>query len=358
MKIVTIVGARPQFIKASLFSKEFRKKNTEILINTGQHYDVNMVDIFFNELDIPKPDYNLSVGSGLHGHQTSEMLTKIEKILIHENPKSVLVYGDTNSTLAGSLAASKLNIPIIHIEAGLRSFNRKMPEEVNRIITDHVSALLLCPSVAAVQNLEKEGINEGVFNVGDIMLDSLAAAFEKSKLSTILEENNLVEKKYILLTLHRAENTDDLQRLKNIFETLTLVEEKIICPLHPRTKKALNDFNMFDSLSKNKNLHFIEPLGYINLVRLVSSSKLVLTDSGGLQKEAYWLKIPCITLREETEWVETVESGWNKVVGVDPIKILYEIKNYSEPDDYNAYYGKYGVVKKCSEIIESFITNI
>ncbi len=339
LKIVTVIGARPQFIKAAAVSRLLHQQATEILLHTGQHYDKNLSKVFFDELDIPIPAYNLGVGSGSHGVQTGEMLAKIEAVLIKEKPDWVLVYGDTNSTLAGALAAAKLNIKVAHIEAGLRSFNRQMPEEINRILTDHVSDFLFCPSDVAVQNLKKEGITKNVVIVGDVMADSLAYAVEKAaKKSKIIETLGLKPGKYYLATVHRAENTDDPHRLKNILEAFVALDATVVFPIHPRTSQAIDNYR-FDLDLENSNIKFIEPLGYLNMIRLQQSAKMILTDSGGIQKEAYWLRVPCVTLRDETEWVETVESGWNKLTGGDKETILHTIRNYQVPAEHPDLYG-------------------
>lgn len=314
-KIVTVIGARPQFIKASVVSKEIRKDNVEIIIHTGQHYDKNMSDIFFEQLSIPKPDYNLEIGSGSHAFQTGNMMIEIEKILLKEKPDYVLVYGDTNSTLAGALAASKLLIPVIHIEAGLRSFNMNMPEEQNRILTDHISKILFCPTDTAVKNLKNEGIINDVYNVGDVMCDSVLhfskIAEEKYNTNNInlvpIYEEKIFEKWY-LTTIHRAENTMDNKNLINILSVLNNLDEIVIFPVHPRIK------NMVDNLEKENhysNIYFVEPVDYLTMLYLTRNSKKVITDSGGLQKECYILNVPCITIREQTEWVETLNNGYN-----------------------------------------------
>ena len=346
MKVVTVVGARPQFIKAAAVSRLLRDQHTEILIHTGQHYDENMSDVFFQELDIPAPDYNLGVGSGLHGAQTGEMLARIEQVLLSEKPDRVLVYGDTNSTLAGALAAVKLHIPVAHVEAGLRSFNRAMPEEINRIVTDHVSDLLFCPSDVAAQHLAHEGITHGVHVVGDVMADTLLYATERaSQHSTILEDLGLLPGNYLLATVHRAENTDDPERLQAILTAFAAVREPIIFPIHPRTRQRMADQNAF-AILEGSQVKLIEPLGYLDMVRLEQSARLILTDSGGIQKEAYWLKVPCITLRDETEWVETVENGWNCLVGADREKIILAIDSFYPPENYPVLYGDGKAAKK------------
>ncbi len=351
MKVVTVVGARPQFIKAAAVSRLLRDQHTEILIHTGQHYDENMSDVFFQELDIPAPDYNLGVGSGSHGAQTGEMLTRIEQVLLHEKPDRVLVYGDTNSTLAGALAAVKLHIPVAHVEAGLRSFNRAMPEEINRIVTDHIADLLFCPSDAAAQHLAHEGITHGVQVVGDVMADTLLyAAGRASQHSTILEDLGLRPGNYLLATVHRAENTDDPERLQAILTAFAAAREPIIFPIHPRTRQRMSDQKALTIL-EGSQVKLIEPLGYLDMVRLEQSARMILTDSGGIQKEAYWLKVPCVTLRDETEWIETVENGWNCLVGTDGEKVTQTIGSFIPPERHPVLYGDGQAAKK---IINNF----
>jgi UDP-N-acetylglucosamine 2-epimerase len=339
MKVATIVGARPQFIKAAPVSKALRKAHhTEVLIHTGQHYDDGMSAIFFEELELSSPDYNLGVGSGAHGAQTGAMLSGLEEVLSQEKPDWVLVYGDTNSTIAGALAAAKLCQRVAHIEAGLRSFNRAMPEEINRVLTDHVSNLLFCPSQTAVENLAAEGITTGVHLVGDVMADALHQTRERARLSsTILERLDLTEQGYLLATLHRAENTDDLVRLRQILSAFNMVEETIVLPLHPRTRGAFARLN--GSLALTANLHVIDPVGYLDLVRLLQSARMILTDSGGLQKEAFWLGVPCVTLRDETEWVETVREGWNILAGAQTDAIVDAVHSFQPPLTRPALYG-------------------
>lgn len=323
MKIISIIGARPQFIKYAALSKELRKTHQDMLIHTGQHYDYNMNKIFFDELGIPTPDYNLGIGSGTHAYQTGEMLKGIGDILLKEKPDIVMVYGDTNSTLAGALTAAKLHIKVAHVEAGLRSFDKSMPEEINRILADHCSDFLFCPTKTAVDNLEKEGITAGVYLTGDIMVDALNANKAIAERSDILEKLELKSKQYLVVTLHRASNTDIRENLENIIGALIelgKMGETIIFPVHPRTVKFLKEYGLDDNLKEKVML--IEPLGYFDFLKLLNHSKKVLTDSGGIQKEAYILKVPCITLRENTEWVETVKDGWNVLVGTDSEKIV------------------------------------
>jgi UDP-GlcNAc3NAcA epimerase len=323
MKIVTIVGARPQFIKCAPVSRELCKVCTEVLVHTGQHYDDNMSRIFFQDLHLPPPDYHLGVGSGLHGAQTGEMLKHIERVLQQEQPEYVMVYGDTNSTLAGALAAAKLHIPVAHVEAGLRSFNRHMPEEINRVLTDHLSSLLFCPTDTAVKNLFREGITTGVEQVGDVMYDALLfnsrVAEQKSKILARLQQR---PKTYGLATVHRAENTDDLTRLQNITQALLRLSTvyPIVWPIHPRTRRVLESAHFMPAVGTS--LLIIEPVSYLDMLVLEQNARVILTDSGGVQKEAYWLGIPCITLRQETEWIETLQSGWNILVGTDPERIF------------------------------------
>lgn len=322
MRIVSIVGARPQFIKSAPVSRELRQVAEEILVHTGQHYDDSMSGVFFRDLNLPEPDYHLGVGSGTQAQQTGEMLKKIEEVLLGERPECVLVYGDTNSTLAGALAAAKLHIPVVHVEAGLRSFNRRMPEEINRVMTDHLSVLLLCPTETAVKNLEREGLNKGGHLIGDVMYDALLDGAEiATKTSTILDRLNLRGERFVLVTVHRAENTDQLHRLEGIVTALVGLAEAghtVVFPVHPRTQKQLSKL----SLKRSDRFMQIDPVSFLDMIALQSMADLILTDSGGIQKEAHWLQIPCLTLRDDTEWVETIESGWNRLVGADPQRIL------------------------------------
>ncbi len=338
MKIVSIVGARPQFIKAAPISRVLRPRHTEVLVHTGQHYDDNMSAVFFDELDIPEPAYNLGIGSGPHGAQTGAMLARLEDVLLVEKPDWVLIYGDTNSTLAGALAAAKLHIKVAHVEAGLRSFNRAMPEEINRTLADHISDLLFCPSQTAVENLRVEGITRGVQLVGDVMADALASAAERAKTrSSILARLQLEEKGYLLATVHRAENTDDLARLQGILAGFAGLDKPIIFPVHPRTRKVLEQLgNPHIAIAK---LRLIDPLGYLDMVRLIQATRMVLTDSGGLQKEAFWLGVPCVTLRDETEWVETVQAGWNVLAGATSARIIQSVSKFALPTSHPPLYG-------------------
>lgn len=330
-KIITIVGARPQFVKAAALSRKFQEYGdffNEVIVHTGQHFDKNMSDVFFEEMEIPQPHYNLNIHGLSHGAMTGQMLEGIEKVILEEKPDYVMVYGDTNSTIAGALAAKKLHVKVIHVEAGLRSFNMRMPEEVNRILTDRISDILYCPTQTAMDNLEKEGYKniacEPVLT-GDIMQD--AALFYKQKsddVSTVLADLGLEKGNFILGTIHRAENTDDLTRLSNIVAALNHVNKstRVIVPLHPRTSKILNDKGIVTEFT------IIEPVGYFDMLQLIAHSRLVMTDSGGLQKEAYFFNKYCITLRDETEWVELVNNGYNTIVGADKNKIIAAADEY------------------------------
>ncbi|MCL3852140.1 MULTISPECIES: UDP-N-acetylglucosamine 2-epimerase (non-hydrolyzing) [Parabacteroides] len=338
MKIVTIVGARPQFVKAAMVSRaimEHNKNNVspieELLLHTGQHYDANMSDIFFNSMGIPQPVWQLQCGNGTHGEMTGHMLIEIEKILSETLPDYVLVYGDTNSTLAGALAASKLHIPVIHVEAGLRSFNKQMPEEINRILTDHIATLLCCPTFAAVKHLANEGIQEGVHHVGDVMYDAALLFGELAdKSSQILSQHHLTSKQFRLCTVHRAENTDNRECLSDIIDALKEISSPsfpTILPLHPRTRKCLEKQGMLYALEKQEGIQIIPPISFLDMVMLEKHAATILTDSGGVQKEAYFHHTPCITLRNETEWVETVEAGWNQIAGYKKQNILHCLEN-------------------------------
>jgi len=351
-KIVTVVGARPQFIKMVQVSKEIVKNHLEeIVVHTGQHYDYEMNKIFFDQLNLPEPQYYLGVGSGPHGSQTGEMLKKVEEVLIKETPDMVLVYGDTNSTLAGALAAAKLHIKIGHVEAGLRSFDKGMPEEINRILTDHVSDLLFAPTETAVKNLYNEGIKNGVHLTGDVMYDSLLdnikLAEEKSE---ILKDLGIRPKEYLLATVHRAENTEK-EKLENILDAFLESGEQIVFPAHPGTVKKLKAYQLYSRLQNLGRVLLIKPVGYLDMLLLEKNAKKILTDSGGIQKEAYFFKVPCITLRDTTEWVETVNDGWNILVGADKEKISRAIREFeANNQDHHTY--SFGDRKASKNIVE------
>ena len=333
MKILTVVGARPQFIKAAPVSKALREtSHTEIIVHTGQHYDYKMSQVFFDELCIAEPHVNLEVGSGSHGWQTGEMLARLERTLIDERPDAVLVYGDTNSTLAGAIAAVKLHIPVMHVEAGLRSYNRTMPEEHNRVLTDHCANTLFCPTQTAVDNLKREGIVDNVHLVGDTMYDAtLQFAELAGQRSTILQDLNLEPRSYLLATVHRPSNTDDPENLYTILSAFVELNEPIVFPVHPRTREKISSLGKSIDLNTpgKQKLRLIEPVGYLDMLVLEQNARMILSDSGGMQKEAYFFSVPCVTLREETEWVETVDAGWNTLVGADRSKIINAVRAHA-----------------------------
>lgn len=376
IKICTIVGARPQIIKAAALSRTIRKsfshKIEEVIVHTGQHYDENMSEVFFQELQIPKPNYNLNVGSGAHGAQTAAMIKGIEEILIKENPDYLVLYGDTNSTLAGAIAASKIHIPIVHIEAGLRSFNKSMPEEINRIMCDHASTFLFTPTLTGFENLKNEGFSEndgnytidkpGIFHCGDVMYDnSLFFTNISEKNSTILEDLNLTRDNYILITIHRNNNTDEVGRLSNIFNGLIDIAEKsnkiMVLPLHPRTKSKLNSLNndLLERIQKNPFFKITTPVSFLDMIQLEKNSELVITDSGGVQKEAYFFSKPCLVLRKETEWVEIIEAGTGLLVDADPDKIR---KGYAQLNNKNLQFPAiFGDGKATNFICDKLLEN-
>ena len=348
MKFLSVVGARPQFIKAAVLSEKLRQKGEEILVHTGQHYDGNMSQVFFDELGIPKPDIHLGIGGGTQGEQTGRMLIELEKVLMQEKPDWCIVFGDTNSTLAGALAAAKLHIPVAHVEAGLRSFNMEMPEEINRILCDRVAEALFCPTQNAATLLEKEGITKGVHVVGDVMADVFKRSLPKAEASsTILTRLNLEPKSYLLVTVHRASNTDNLDNLRTLLDTLGELKRPVVFPLHPRTRRVIRA----EELAISKNVNIIDPVGYFEMLKLEVNADAILTDSGGMQKEAYWAGVRCITLRKDTEWVETVDAGWNKVVGVNPDLILETVLNWFPNGSRPDIYGDGHASKKITEIL-------
>jgi UDP-GlcNAc3NAcA epimerase len=327
VKVVTVVGARPQFVKAAALGAALRRAGVqEVLVHTGQHHDAELSQVFFDELEMAPPAYSLDIHGGGHGAMTGRMLEALEPLLLKESPDAVVLFGDTNSTLAGALAAAKLHLPVVHVEAGLRSFNRAMPEEVNRVLTDHLSALLLAPTTTAVAHLAAEGITAGVHHVGDVMYDlSLQAAARARAGSTVLERHDLVPGSYAAATVHRAENTDDPIRLAAVIDFLRAWQVPVVLPLHPRTRAAADRAGL--SLD---GLVVLPPLSYLDMVRLVTGATAVLTDSGGLQKEAYFHGVPCVTLRDETEWVETIDAGWNRLWSVPDYRARRTIEEYGD----------------------------
>lgn len=361
MKIVTVVGARPQFIKAAAVSRVIRDnypgKIEEVLVHTGQHYDENMSKVFFEELDIPQPKYNLEISGGQHGAMTGRMLEAVENVLLQEKPDCLLIYGDTNSTLAGALAAAKLHIPVAHVEAGLRSFNMRMPEEINRILADRVSSLLFCPTETAVNNLKAEGINKGVHNVGDVMYDvALYYRDVARQQSTILNTLDLTSGDFALATCHRAENTDDPKKLGEILSALGEVAEHlpVIFPLHPRTRKLVEQYGLSHHIAAVK---VVEPLSFLDMVALEQAAKVILTDSGGVQKEAFFCGVPCLTMRDETEWVETIASNANVLVGANRFAIMKWFDKLQtgqwHPDYATSPYGEGKAAEKIIQVLIS-----
>jgi UDP-GlcNAc3NAcA epimerase len=361
MRFVTIVGARPQFIKAAPLSAELRKRHREYLVHTGQHYDANMSDVFFEELQIPPPDKHLGVGSGTHAVQTAAMLTGIEQVLLEQKPDAMIIYGDTNSTVAGALAAAKLHIPVAHVEAGLRSFDRRMPEEINRIVADHLSTWLFAPSQVSVRQLAAEGITQGVYDVGDIMADSvrLFAPLARQR-SKVLDRLGLRPGEYFAATVHRAANTDDPRRLAEILQGLCEAPRPVVLPLHPRTKAAIRRHGLDATLTVSGKLHVVEPLGYLDMLQLQQHAAGILTDSGGIQKEAYYLGVPCITLRDETEWIETVDAGWNRLVGADADKMSRAMQKIGvlQPRERPVLYGDAFAAQNIASVFDGAFTTI
>ena len=348
MKIVQIVGARPQFIKLAPLSRKVRKHHQEVIIHSGQHYDIQMNEVFFRDLEIPAPDYNLNVGSGSQSTQTAGILNALEPVLIKEKPDLTIVYGDTNTTLAGALTSAKLGIKTAHIEAGLRSYNKSMPEEINRIVADHISDILLAPTETAMHNASKEGLLEKTFLVGDIMVDSLSFGIKKAeKEANVLSTLQLEDKNYCLLTLHRPYNVDDPDNLYHILSGLDALQQLIIFPVHPRTLNILNNMKN----NRFSNIRLIEPQAYLDFLLLMKHSRMIFTDSGGIQKEAYILQKPCVTLRPETEWVETVQSGWNLLLPVFSRDFPFVVNNFKPPETHPALFGE-NVAEKIMQILE------
>ncbi len=351
MKIISIVGARPQFIKLAPLCMEIniQKEIEHIIINTGQHYDYNMSKLFFEELGIPEPKYHLEVGPGLQGYQTGEIIKKCEEIFVREKPDLVVVFGDTTSTLGGALAASKLHIHVAHIESGLRSYDKTMPEEINRVLVDHVSDYLFCPTKNAVKNLKKEGIIKNVFIVGDIMIDALVQGIKIAETKqSILLKLGLKPKEYYLVTIHRQSNTDNKENLQSLVDALCSIKSAVVLPIHPRTEKMLKQFRLFNKL--NNAIKIIPPQGYFEMLLLEKNARMILTDSGGVQKEAYFFKVPCLTLRDTTEWIETVNEGWNVIVGTGRTKIQNATNNFNL--SFENYKHSYGVGNAAEKIVE------
>jgi UDP-GlcNAc3NAcA epimerase len=354
-KVMTIAGTRPQLVKVAAVSRVLRESFEEVLVNTGQHYDYQMAGVFFDELKIPKPDYDLGIGSDTHGRQTGKMLIAVEEVVEREKPDVILVYGDTNSTLAGAIVASKLHIPLVHIEAGLRSYNKKMPEEINRIMTDHVATLLFAPSDLAVENLAQEGIQEGVHQVGDVMYDAVLYNMEIAEQAHSLGKFNLTSGQYILSTIHRAENTDNRERLEAILKAFKALDEKVVLPLHPRTKIKIEVFGLNSILENAPKIEIIEPLSYLEMLLLEKHAKAIVTDSGGVQKEAYFAKVPCVTLRDQTEWTETIEAGWNQLVNPLTDNLPEILANVESGKPIENLYGDGEAAKKIIAIMKSHL---
>jgi UDP-GlcNAc3NAcA epimerase len=350
MRVLTVVGARPQFIKAAPVSRVLRREHEEFLLHTGQHYDDAMSDLFFRQLSIPAPDLNLEVGSGRHGAQTGAMLPGIEEVALQKHPDWLLIYGDTNSTLAGALVGAKLHIPVAHVEAGLRSYDRRMPEEVNRIVADHLSALLLCPTDTAVANLAHEGIADGVSVVGDVMFDAFRQNLEVAHRERgIVAELGLAGGAFQLMTVHRAENVDDAHRLRAIFRGIAESGQNVVFPIHPRTRAAIEK----ERIEIPANVHLIEPVGYLEMLALEDAAELIVTDSGGVQKEAYFAGRPCVTLRDTTEWTETTAAGWNVLVGVNPDAIATAMRTFRPAGDRPAFFGDGHAAERIVEALGS-----
>ncbi len=350
VKVASVVGARPQFIKAAPVSREIREHNEEVLVHTGQHYDPNMSEVFFQVLDLPKPDYNLEVGSGSHAWQTAEMMKRLDEVFEKEKPDFVLVYGDTNSTVAGALTAAKAGLPLGHVEGGLRSYNRTMPEEINRVVTDHLSTLIFCPTQTAVDNLAREGITRGVHLVGDVMYDVALHMAQPARARGVVKRLELVAGDYILATIHRPSNADSKETLSGIVEALVDCGRTVVFPVHPRTKKNLQAFGLWDELESK--VRVLPPVDYLDFLGLLIDAAKVVTDSGGVQKEAYFFGIPCITLRDETEWIETVEDGWNALVGTETEDVLHAIQHFNPSGTKSKSFGDGHAAEQIARIVD------
>lgn len=352
MKVMTVVGARPEFIQTAPVTKAIRKRHTEILVHTGQHYDENMSAVFFSDLGIPEPEIHLEVGSGSHAQMTGQIMAKIEAAILSEKPDWVLVFGDTNSTIGAALAATKIHYRVAHIEAGLRSYDRKMPEEINRVMTDHLSTLLFPPTQAAVENLKKEGIHNGVHLVGDVRVDVVTDTVPRARLQQAkwLSETGLkAGEAFALATIHRASNTDDRARLDEIVSAFNTLTIPVVLPVHPRLRKMLGEFG----LTFSENVRTIEPVGFVDMVALLDACQIVVTDSGGLQKEAYMLRRPCVTVRDTTEWVETVHSGWNRLTEPAAFKAAVAEALQPPPSTHPDFYGAPGVCERIVDALEA-----
>lgn len=354
LRIVSVVGARPQFIKAAPLCRALRERHEEILVHSGQHFDHDMSDVFFEELGIPKPDYNLGVGGGGHGRMTGEMLGLLEELLLELSPDWVLIYGDTNTTLAAALAAAKLNLRVAHVEAGLRSFNRTMPEEINRVVADHVSSLLLCPTDAAVTNLAAEGITDGVVQVGDVMLDTARIVAERVSEPEVLAAYGVEHGGYYLATVHRPATSDDPERLGAVLRAFARLDKPVLFAVHPRTRKSMVESGLAEVAGGTRNIRAMPPIPYLETSALLRGAHKLLTDSGGMQKEAYFFGVPCVTLREETEWVETLQLGWNRLTGSDEERIVEAaLATANRTLDRPSVYGDGHAADRCVQALEA-----
>lgn len=353
MRVVTVVGARPQFIKAAPVCRALRLRHEELLVHTGQHYDPSMSGDFFEELGIPAPGVDLGVGSGSHGAQTGRMLAALDELLEIEQPDLVIVYGDTNSTLAGALAAAKLHVPVAHVEAGLRSFDRSMPEEVNRVLVDHVSDVLFCPTTAAVGNLAAEGVTRGVHLVGDVMLDTMRIFMESADPHPVLERYGVEHGDYYLATVHREATSDSAERLASVVRAFSRLDRPVVWSIHPRTRHNLDRFGLWDDVTASSSIHAVDPLSYTETCSLLRGARALLTDSGGMQKEAYFSGVPCVTLRDSTEWVETVELGWNRLTDVDEDAIVAAAAGVVTPGSRPEIYGDGHSAESIVEVLEA-----